>query len=80
MKPVVPRSRGPHFTRFHGRAQGRSGVTAQYCEQCEIVHNLRHRERAVVRDLHRSQVGIFLAYSYDFLLVAAVSENLADEA
>ena len=54
-----------------------SSVTAQYCEQCEMVHNRGQRERDL--DLYRSQVGIFLAYSYGFLFVAAVSENLADE-
>jgi hypothetical protein len=36
-------------------------------------------ERAVARDLHRSQVGIFLADSYDLLFVSAVGENLADQ-
>jgi hypothetical protein len=79
VKPVVPRSSGPHVSGFGGREQGWASVTAQYCEQCQVVHNLGHVVRAVARDLHRSQVGIFLADSYDLLFVSAVGENLADE-
>jgi hypothetical protein len=39
---------------------------------------LGHLERAEVRGIYRSQVGIFLADSYDLLFVGAVSEDLAD--
>jgi hypothetical protein len=79
VKPVVLRSSGPYVSGFSGREQGWASVTTQYGEQCQVVHNLRHVERAVARELHRSQVGNVLADSSDLLFVSAVGENLADE-
>jgi hypothetical protein len=46
-------------------------------EQRQIIHDLSHFQGDTTRDLHRSQVGIFVAYSCDLLLVAAISEDLA---
>jgi hypothetical protein len=79
VKSVVPRSGGQHLSGLHCCEQGGLGVTTQYGEQRQIIHDLGHFQWAVARDLHRSQVGIFLADSCDFFLIAAIGEDLAYE-